>query len=89
MFHRDWASALVGRGDTGQHLRMTTLFSLGNFCEKKTIYCFPGPPDVMALQGAVWLSGDVTPGRGSGKSRENVAKQYFVGSSVSLKYPQN
>ena len=72
--------------DPRPRLRMTTLFSLGNFCEKKPIYCFPGPPDVMALQGAVWLSGDVTPGRGSGKSRENVAKQYFVGSSVSLKY---
>ena len=53
MFHRDWATAVVGRGDTGQHLRMTTLFSLGNLLKKLPIYYFPGPPDVGAIQGAV------------------------------------
>ena len=74
MFHRDWASAVVGRGDTGQHLRMTTLFSLGNFCKKKfPIYYFPGPPDVGAIQGAVavWSCNS---SQMSGKIRERLPK---------------
>ena len=49
--------------DPRPHLRMTTLFRLGNFCRKKLpIYYFPGPPDVGAIQGAV-LCGAVTPAR--------------------------
>ena len=68
--------------DPRLHLKMIALSSLDNFCfEKFPIYCFPGPPDVGVLQGAVAVWSCNSSQR-SGRIRKKVAyekPQYFVG----------
>ena len=72
MFHGDWATAVVGRGDTGQHLRMTTLFSLGNFCKKSYPFTTFLALLMLGLYKELWLSGAVTPARRSDDPRHYV-----------------
>ena len=69
MSQEDWATAVVGRGDTGQHLRMTTLFSLGNFCKKSYPFTTFLALLMLGLYKELWLSGAVTPARRSDDPR--------------------
>ena len=71
-FHKElWLSGAVTPArrsdDPRPRLRMTTLFSLGHFCKKYPFTAFLGLL-MLGLYKELWLSGDVTPARGSEES---------------------